>query len=47
MGLKCLIDSRIINSAFIGVKIVSVSAVVVQLKLSEQMTTVRAGMPSC
>ena len=34
------------NSEFIGVKFVSARVVVVQLKLSEQMTTVLAGMPS-
>ena len=36
IALKDVIDSRIINSEFIGVKFVSVGVVVVQLKLSEQ-----------
>ena len=47
MDLKSLIDLRIINYAFSGIRFVFVVVVVVQLKLSEQMTTVPAGMPSC
>ena len=40
--LRYVIDSRLINSAFIGVKFGFVGAMVVQIKLSEQLTTILA-----